>query len=115
MRMRPPDNRRRSRENGPLLKPHWEGLAMDKDDDRRSSKRRRTVLKGRVVFNNRASVLDCTVRDLSDTGAQITLADVSTLPLDFELDIPSKGVLVLARVMWSRGKNHGIRIVQAAD
>ena len=45
---------------------------MDEDDDRRSSKRRRTVLTGKVLFNNRASVFDCTVRDLSDTGDQIT-------------------------------------------
>ncbi len=88
---------------------------MDEHDDQRSSKRRRTVLTGKVLFNNRASVFDCTVRDLSDTGAQITLADVSALPPDFELEIPSKGMLVSARVMWSRGKNHGIRFVQAAD
>ena len=55
-------------------------LAMDEHDDQRSSKRRRTVLTGKVLFNNRASVFDCTVRDLSDTGARITLADVSVLP-----------------------------------
>ena len=88
---------------------------MDEDDDRRSTKRRRTVLTGKVLFNKRASVLDCTVRDLSDSGAQLTLADVSALPPDFELEIPSNDLLVPARVMWSRGKNHGIRFVQAAD
>ena len=83
--------------------------------DKRASDRRRTVLKGRVLFNNRASVFDCTVRDLSDTGAQLTLADVSALPPDFELEIPSKDILVQAHVMWSRGKNHGVRFVQASD
>jgi len=88
---------------------------MDEDDDRRSSKRRRTVLTGKVLFNNRASVFDCTVRDLSDTGAQLTLADVTALPPDFELEIPSRDILVPARLMWSRGKNHGVRFVQAAD
>jgi hypothetical protein len=69
---------------------------MDEDGDRRSSKRRRTVLRGRVVFNNRSSVLDCTVRDLSDTGAQLTLADVSALPPDFDLEIPGKSLQVQA-------------------
>jgi PilZ domain len=88
---------------------------MDEDDDRRSSKRRRTVLTGKVLFNNRASVFDCTVRDLSDTGAQLTLADVTALPPDFELEIPSKDMLVQAYVMWSRGKNHGVRFVRATD
>jgi hypothetical protein len=88
---------------------------MDEDDDRRSSKRRRTVLRGRVVFNNRSSVLDCTVRDLSDTGAQLTLADVSALPPEFELEIPGKSLQVQARLMWSRGRNHGVRFDQASD
>ena len=87
---------------------------MDQDDDRRSSKRRRTVLKGRVVFNNRSSVLDCTVRDLSNTGAQLTLPDVSALPPDFELEIPGKNLQVQARLMWSRGKNHGVRFDQTS-
>ncbi len=82
--------------------------------DKRASDRRRTVLKGRVLFNNRASVFDCTVRDLSDTGAQLTLPDVSALPHEFELEIPSKDILVQAQVMWSRGKNHGVRFVQSS-
>ncbi len=80
--------------------------------DKRASKRRRTVLKGRVLFNNRASVFDCSVRDLSETGARLTLADVSALPADFELEIPSKDLRVRVRVMWSRGTNHGVRFVE---
>ncbi len=88
---------------------------MDEDDDRRSSKRRRTVLRGRVVFNNRSSVLDCTVRDLSDSGAQLTLADVSALLPEFELEIPGKCLQVQARLMWSRGKSHGVRFDQTSD
>ena len=83
--------------------------------ERRSSKRWGAYFKARIVFNNRSSVLDCTVRDLSDTGAQLTLADVSALPPDFELEIPSIDMLVQAQVMWSRGKNHGVRFVRAID
>ena len=55
---------------------------MDEEDDCRASQRPRTVLKGRVVFYNRSFAFDCTVRDLSDAGAQITLAEVSALPRD---------------------------------
>ena len=85
------------------------------ETDKRARNRRRTVLKGRVLFNNRSSIFDCTVRDLSDTGAQLTLADVSALPPDFELEIPSKDMFVQAQVMWSRGKNHGVRFVRAIN
>jgi len=77
-------------------------------DERRSSKRWRTVLAGRISFNNRSSVLDCTVRDLSETGARIYFADASELPASFELEIPNKGVRVQGRVVWSRGANHGV-------
>ncbi len=82
------------------------------EKDNRSSQRRRTVLTGRVVFNNRSSVLDCTVRDLSETGARISFAAVSELPPEFELEIPNKGQRVQARLMWSRGATHGVMFVQ---
>jgi hypothetical protein len=77
-------------------------------DERRSTKRWHAALKARIVFNSRSSVLDCTVRDLSGSGARIYFADVSAIPPEFELEIPSRGVLVLGRLMWSRGANHGI-------
>ncbi len=86
---------------------------MDEADKRTSQ--RRTVLKGQVLFNNRASVFDCTVRDLSATGAQLIFADVSALPPKFELEIPSKDMRVQARVIWSRGQNHGVRFDQAPE
>jgi PilZ domain len=74
-------------------------------DERRSSRRWNTLLNGRIVFNNRASVLSCTVRDLSETGARLYFADVSALPEEFELEIPNRGVRVYGRLMWSRGAN----------
>ncbi len=77
-------------------------------NDRRSSQRRRTVLKGRIVFNNRCSILDCTVRDLSDTGARIYFADVSEIPLEFQLEISNRRMRVPGRLVWSRGANHGV-------
>ena len=77
-------------------------------DERRASKRWRTVLKARILFNNRSSVLDCAVRDLSETGARIYLADTSELPATFELEIPNRGLRVQGCVVWSRGANHGV-------
>jgi hypothetical protein len=60
-----------------------------------------------VVFNNRFSLIECTVRDLSDTGAQIAFAHPVTLPPEVELEIPRKELSTRARVMWSDGKTHG--------
>ncbi|MBL0406313.1 PilZ domain-containing protein [Microvirga aerilata] len=77
-------------------------------NERRSSRRWNTFLNGRIVFNNRCSVLSCTVRDLSETGARISFADVSALPEEFELEIPNRGMRVYGRLMWSRGATHGV-------
>jgi hypothetical protein len=83
-------------------------------DERRSSKRWQAALKARIVFNNRSSVLDCTVRDLSETGARIYFADVSAIPPEFELEIPNRGLRVQGHLMWSRGANHGIMFLDKA-
>ena len=80
--------------------------------ERRSSKRWGAYLKGRIVFNSRSSVLDCTVRDLSDTGAGISFADVSPIPKEFELEIPARGIRAYGRLMWSRGANHGVMFLE---
>ncbi len=83
--------------------------------EKRSSKRWRAVLKARIVFNTRASVLDCTVRDLSDIGARIYFADTSELPPEFELEIPNRGIRVPTRLIWSRGANHGVMFLEKAQ
>ena len=83
--------------------------------EHRRSQRKRTILQGRVVFNNRFSLLDCIVRDLSETGAQVAFAHPVTLPLEIELEIPTRGLSALARVMWSNGKNHGLMFLGSWD
>lgn len=84
---------------------------MEVDADRRRSKRARTFLDGRIILNNRNSVIDCTVRDLSETGAKITFAHTVQIPSEFELSIPRRGLVVRARVMWTKGKDLGITFI----
>lgn len=76
--------------------------------DRRGSPRVRTLLKGRIIFNNRQSVIDCTVRDISETGAQIAFDSIFDPPSQFQLEVPRKNQCVWARVAWSNGKNYGV-------
>ena len=84
---------------------------MEEGNERRLKKRWRTVSKGQVVFNNRSSVMDCSVKNLSDIGANLVFPDVSLLPQDFELDIPSRNLRVQARLIWSQGATHGVMFV----
>jgi hypothetical protein len=52
---------------------------------RRHTARHKTMLSGKLVFNDMSSVLDCFVRDLSETGARIKLAAPVQLPPIFIL------------------------------
>lgn len=52
--------------------------------------RARTFLKGVVYYDSRRVSIECTVRDLSDTGARITFMSPVTVPDNIELHIPQK-------------------------
>jgi hypothetical protein len=83
--------------------------------EHRRSPRSRTILQGRVVFNNRFSLIECTVRDLSGTGAQITFSHPVSLPSELEFEIPKKGLSTRAQVMWSSGIHHGLMFLEATQ
>ena len=48
--------------------------------ERRSLQRGRTLLGGKIVFNTGRSVIDCTVRNLSEEGACVDVASPIGLP-----------------------------------
>ncbi len=77
-------------------------------EEQRRSPRKRTLLEARVVFNNRFSIIECTVRDMSATGAKIAFPRATPIPEEIELEIPKTGQSRRARVMWSDGKHHGL-------
>ena len=57
----------------------------DSGDNRRVMNRRKTLKSAKIVFNNKQSVLDCFVRDLSDTGAKLVISDLAAVPKTFTL------------------------------
>jgi diguanylate cyclase (GGDEF)-like protein len=48
---------------------------------------RRVLKAGKIVFNNGNSVIDCTVRRLSDQGARLDVVESDGLPRRFKLNI----------------------------
>jgi hypothetical protein len=53
--------------------------------ENRKYPRRRVLKSGVVIFNNRHSTMDCTVRNLSEGGALLVFARPPTLPDRFSL------------------------------
>lgn len=68
----------------------------------------RTFLKGVVWYDNRHVSIDCTVRDLSDTGARLVFATQVTVPEMFELNIPQRQRTLNARVRRRDGLELGV-------
>ncbi len=83
-------------------------------EQRRASPRSHTLLKGHIIYNNQLSRMECTVRDLSETGARLVFAQPVKIPAEFELQVPRKKLVRRAQVMWYDGPNYGIMFVDDA-
>ena len=85
--------------------------AEPEDDVRRGARRRRVLKAGVIAYNNRHSTLPCTVRNISETGAQLRLPGLTaaSAPDTFELIIDLDGLEAACTVMWRRGEDIGVR------
>jgi two-component system cell cycle response regulator len=77
-------------------------------DRRRSAPRRRTLKTASIARLDNMTLISCTLRDLSDTGARLRCADQASVPKEFHLMFPSEGWRVQARVTWRRGDEVGV-------
>jgi len=82
--------------------------------ERRKTPRQRTLLGGRIVFNQRRSTLDCVVRNFSDAGALVLLSDSVALPVAFDLEIDHRQSSYGARVRWRDGERIGLSFADHA-
>jgi hypothetical protein len=76
------------------------------ETERRSAQRHRTLKAGKIILHG-SSVIDCTVRNISDTGASLTLPNAATVPADFELQI--EGQTRPCTVAWRRLERMGVK------
>jgi PilZ domain len=96
----------------PAGKAERAGTARRPSSDLRSGSRARTLLGARIVFNNRHSTVDCTVRDLSAIGAKVLVSPHVPVPDEFDLHIPQKRRKHRARIMWRDAEACGVRFVE---
>jgi hypothetical protein len=76
--------------------------------ERRLISRKRSLLQGRIFYNNRRSSVDCLIRDISDTGAKLKFSESIAVPEVMELYIPNKEEIRRARVQWRAGGEIGV-------
>nr|WP_281411558.1 PilZ domain-containing protein [Enterovirga sp. DB1703] len=74
--------------------------------------RLRTLLMARAEFNGGATTVDCTVRDLSESGARLQVPGSAVLPPRFVLFVPKHGRRYDAEIRWQRDGFIGIEFVR---
>ena len=72
-------------------------------EERRKTPRSRTLKSGKIVLNLHASVVDCTVRNLTGNGALLLVQSLAGIPESFELVLENQAHRD-CRVVW-RGDN----------
>jgi hypothetical protein len=76
--------------------------------DKRQARRFRVLKDGKIVMLNNWSVVDCCIRDVSDTGARLSCQDQAAVPNDFRLLFLASNAIRDASVVWRRGDQVGV-------
>ena len=86
--------------------------ASENAQERRRSPRNRTFVGGQLIFNQRRSTLDCTVRNLSEDGALVRVSQTVALPDIVELYLPAKRESHMARIRWRDQEHSGLEFLR---
>ncbi|HWT96684.1 MAG TPA: PilZ domain-containing protein [Terriglobales bacterium] len=81
--------------------------------DRRRAPRRRVLKAGKILINEGESVFDCTLRDISASGARFSLGLFQALPKRFQIAMNDLGehYCELVRIT---GNEYGVRFLDVA-
>jgi diguanylate cyclase (GGDEF)-like protein len=77
-------------------------------EERRASHRSRTFRGGKILFKDRQSVLDCTIRNLSPEGACLQVESLVGVPPTFDLLIEGEEAPRPCRLAWQSHDRAGV-------
>ncbi len=78
--------------------------------ERRHERRLRSLLGGRISFKQLHSTMDCVVRNIAPHGAMIVFPHTAVTPREFELEIPHRGEIHAAKVIWRKHDRAGVTL-----
>ena len=77
------------------------------NDNRRITRKR--VLKTGKILVGRTSIIDCTVRDVSESGACLKVESPLGIPDTFDLLITTEQTPRPCRIVWRKEKQIGVK------
>jgi PilZ domain len=78
--------------------------------ERRRSGRRRALLGGIVTARDGGQTWDCSIRNLSDTGARISVGEGQVIPRDCIVINLRAGIATKATVKWAQPPLFGVQL-----
>jgi PilZ domain-containing protein len=76
--------------------------------ERRRQRRARTLKSARILFNQHHSVFDCTVRNMSPTGACLNVESALGIPEQFDMMFEADHSIRPCRMIWHKEKQIGV-------
>jgi hypothetical protein len=67
--------------------------------NKRFQQRNRCLKEGKIIFGNGTFVVDCTIDNVSETGAHVRVLGSSPLPKEFLLVEPSRNIVHKAEIV----------------
>jgi hypothetical protein len=90
-----------------------EPAAAPQLENHRLARRSRVLMDGKIAYAQGARSIDCTIRDLSETGARVRLAGPEPMPESVVLIQMRSGIAYEATVVWARDKDLGLTFIAA--
>lgn len=78
------------------------------DTNKRNAPRQRVLKQGKILLSNNMTVLDCMIRNLSETGAKLLCADPGAIPNEFRLVTTADRMMRDVKVAWRRPEMLGV-------
>ena len=78
-------------------------------DNKRSSQRQRVLKTGKIIFAGGAFNVDCTIRNISETGARLQVPTTVGIPDKFTLVDAHAGKRHEVKVVWRKNDQIGVR------
>src|SRR3989337_728351 len=79
------------------------------NEDKRVASRQRVLKAAKIISIDNKTVIDCTVRNLSKTGAQLVIEKTVAVPDEFQFFLANGDTIRDAVVTWNRGDRIGVK------
>lgn len=96
------------------MMPRADGETLS-DDETRAAPRKRVLLSGKIAYGGGIYSQDCTIRDISTSGAKLGIRGATILPKTFFLINLKQSMAFECEMVWRNASQCGVKFHNAHD